>query len=135
MREVGRPRRLEEWSPLPGTVVLAELAVLEVPQSAREGETLHVALARAALACGDLLGDSMAQLHPKTLASLSAEQLAECRERHAAAASRVAADAGVDRNHALLFIFKMEFNAYTSGLYLRKAMVNHACLPNCASFG
>lgn len=38
------------------------------------------------------------------------------------------------REAVLLMILRMQFNAFSSGVYLRQAMINHCCTPNCAKF-
>lgn len=121
-----------------GTVLLTEEALLEVPEEAPEGHTLHTALAQQLLrrkGVDEAESRVFGYLHPQRLSDMPEGDLAACREKWGDVAGKLAAEAGCGEDEALQAVLKMQFNALRSGVYTRIAMVNHACLPSCAAFG
>jgi hypothetical protein len=125
----------------PGEVVFTDTPLLSTlgNHESVAGEPMHVQLARRILQSEqrDALLQQLACLYPQTLSELSADMLTTARAKHGTALSHLVAiqsAPALAENDVLCILLKVCFSAFCGGLYVRKAMLNHCCRPNCIAF-
>lgn len=121
-----------------GSVAFAEEPLLCVQEGALPWETTYAAVARHILQsdrCSDIL-EKIRGLHPQQLSDFPPDTLQEARKKLSAPAAQLARLALLPftPEDALLLLLKVQLNAFDSGVFLKLAMVNHACHPNCMVF-
>jgi len=132
----------------PGEVVFSEAPLVPQapPKSEEEAqEELHMQIARRILQRPPaerrgLIGE-MAPLYPRTLDELQPRIRETATEKYSedvAALLDAAGKAGFEElpeaPEVLRLVLQVVFNAFEGGLYIRKAMLNHCCRPNCMTF-
>ena len=104
---------------------------------------MHAATARCILQApnrNELLRD-VAHLYPVQLTDIPDEMLQLCRQAHvstletlvAVESARDEADK-LDSEALLRLVLAMQMNIFYSGVYIRMALINHGCNPNCHKF-
>jgi hypothetical protein len=123
-----------------GEVVFADIPLLETEESEPDSkELLHVQLARRVLQSeqrGTLI-QQLACLYPQSLSELTPEILEKARAKHGGTLAHLASiqtAPPIPDDDVFLVLMKVCFSAFCGGIYVRKAMLNHACRPNCIAF-
>ena len=125
----------------PGEVVFADTPILTTLRNHESvvDEPMHVQLARRVIQSEDreALLQQLACLYPQSLSELSADMLATARQKHGPTLAHLTAIQTapiLSEDEVLCILLKVCFSAFCGGLYVRKAMLNHCCRPNCMAF-
>ena len=122
---------------LPGEVVFEDIPIMTTLNC--HGEPMHVQLARRILQCEDRssLLTQIGCLYPQSLSELSSDMISKAHEKYGDTLAHllsIQAPPSLDQDEVLCILLKVCFSAFCGGLYVRKAMLNHSCRPNCIAF-
>jgi hypothetical protein len=114
-----------------GTLLSAEQPFFVFEGAPDAGDTLHVAMTRRLLR-EERERHELQVLYPCSCGGILEGALKEAGEaQHRHVVDALMRDTGVtDRDRVLGTLLAVQFNAFSSGLYVEQAMINHSCFPN-----
>ena len=124
----------------PGEVIIEDRPLLAtLADGSHEGEPVHVQLARRILQSEkrEELLSQIEPLYPQKLSDIKLAMLDKAYQKHGKTVTMLASlqrEPKLQEADVLCILLKVCFSAFCGGLYVKKAMLNHCCRPNCVAF-